>query len=201
MNDDTKELDQLQAAYKAAVERWITAIREEEALASGDHSVTEIDKWEAAHFREENVRNLAKSAKAAYEAGVRAGMKQWAFFPAVAPSPNIITEEQINDYLQRNPYPAGGSFDEQLEQISVQKWITLFGNDYEIYANWRRTGYPVLTPVNYPGNVTGGKMFRRFSLPNSENLTNQKNYLEALQRQGFAELNEDNLLSRVWWDK
>jgi hypothetical protein len=141
------------------------------------------------------------TAKAAYEAGVRAGMKQWAFFPAVAPSPNIITEEQINDYLQRNPYPAGGSFDEQLEQISVQKWITLFGNDYEIYANWRRTGYPVLTPVNYPGNVTGGKMFRRFSLPNSENLTNQKNYLEALQRQGFAELNEDNLLSRVWWDK
>lgn len=141
------------------------------------------------------------TAETAYNAGVRAGMKQWALFPAVAPSPNIISDAQINDYLLRNPYPAGGSFDEQLEQISVQKWITLFGNDYEIYANWRRTGYPVLTPVNYPGNVTGGKMFRRFSLPNSENLTNQKNYLEALQRQGFAELNEDNLLTRVWWDK
>ena len=136
----------------------------------------------------------------AYRAGVRYGMKQWSFFPAVAPSTNIITEGQIDDYLQRNPY-MGGSFDQQLEQISVQKWITLFGNDYEIYANWRRTGYPVLTVVDYPGNVTGGKMFRRFSLPNSENLTNQKNYLEALQRQGFAELNEDNLLTRVWWDK
>ena len=141
------------------------------------------------------------TAEAAYKAGVKAGMKQWAFFPAVSPSPNIISDAQIDDYLLRNPYPAGGSFDEQLEQISVQKWITLFGNDYEIYANWRRTGYPVLTPVNYPGNVTGGKMFRRFSLPNSENLTNQTNYLEALQRQGFAELNEDNLLTRVWWDK
>lgn len=141
------------------------------------------------------------TAQAAYNAGVRAGMKQWAFFPAVGLNPNIITEDKINAYLLRNPYPAGGSFDEQLEQISVQKWITLFGNDYEIYANWRRTGYPVLAPVNYPGNVTGGKMFRRFSLPNSENLTNQKNYLEALQRQGFAELNEDNLLTKVWWDK
>lgn len=136
----------------------------------------------------------------AYRAGVRYGMKQWSFFPAVAPSTNIITDGQIDDYLQRNPY-MGGSFNQQLEQISVQKWITLFGNDYEIYANWRRTGYPVLTVVDYPGNVTGGKMFRRFSLPNSENLTNQKNYLEALQRQGFAELNEDNLLTRVWWDK
>lgn len=139
--------------------------------------------------------------EAAYNAGVRAGMKQWAFFPAVAPSSNMITDEKISDYILRNAYNSGGSFDEQLEQISTQKWITLFGNDYEIYANWRRTGYPVLSQVNYPGNVTGGKMFRRFSLPNSENLTNQTNYLEALQRQGFAELNEDNLLTRVWWDK
>ncbi|MCC6289708.1 MAG: SusD/RagB family nutrient-binding outer membrane lipoprotein [Chitinophagaceae bacterium] len=141
------------------------------------------------------------TAEQAYKAGVKAGMKQWALFPAVAPSPNTITDPQINDYLARNPYNAAAGFDAQLEQISVQKWITLFGNDYEIYANWRRTGYPQLTPVNYPGNVTGGKMFRRFSLPNSENLTNQANYLEALQRQGFAELNEDNLLTRIWWDK
>ncbi|MEP7253567.1 MAG: SusD/RagB family nutrient-binding outer membrane lipoprotein [Ginsengibacter sp.] len=137
----------------------------------------------------------------AYNSGVKYGMTQWSFFPAVAPSPNIITDAQINTYLQMNPYPAAGTFDQQLQAISVQKWITLFGNDYEIYANWRRTGYPVLTPVNYPGNVTGGQMFRRFSLPNSENLTNQANYLDALQRQGFAELNGDNLLTKVWWDK
>lgn len=141
------------------------------------------------------------TAEQAYTQGVTFGMKQWSLFPAVAPSPNTITDNQINTYLMQNPYPAGGSFDEQLEAISVQKWLTLFGNDYEIYANWRRTGYPELAPVNYPGNVTGGKMFRRFSLPNSENLTNQSNYLEALDRQGFAELNEDNLLTKVWWDK
>ena len=45
-------LDQLQAAYKAAVENWVVAVREEEALASGNHNVAELDKWEAAHFRE-----------------------------------------------------------------------------------------------------------------------------------------------------
>ncbi|HVW78800.1 MAG TPA: hypothetical protein VHB45_14400 [Alloacidobacterium sp.] len=71
MNDDSKELDLLQAAYKAAVETWLAAIRDEEALASGDHSVLEIDKWEAAHFREEDARNQAKSAKAAYEDALR----------------------------------------------------------------------------------------------------------------------------------
>ena len=48
--DDTSKLDETQNAYKAAVEKWIAAIREEEALASVDHSVAEVDKWEAAHF-------------------------------------------------------------------------------------------------------------------------------------------------------
>ena len=67
MADENQELDQLQGAYKSAVEAWITAIREEEALASGDHSVAEVDKWENAHFREEEARDKAKEAKIAYE--------------------------------------------------------------------------------------------------------------------------------------
>ena len=44
--DLQRELDQLQAAYKAAVDNWVAAIREEEALASGNHNVAELDKWE-----------------------------------------------------------------------------------------------------------------------------------------------------------
>lgn len=64
-------LDQLQAAYKAAVEEWVVAIREEEALASGNHSVAEIDKWEAASFKEEDLRNKVKDAKDAYEDALR----------------------------------------------------------------------------------------------------------------------------------
>jgi hypothetical protein len=64
-------LDQNQAAYKAAVEEWIAAIGEEEALASGDHSVAEIDRWEEAHFREEEFRRKAKAAKKEYEDALR----------------------------------------------------------------------------------------------------------------------------------
>ncbi len=62
---------------------------------------------------------------------------------------------QIDAFIAANPYLVNGIFEEQLQQISEQKWISLFGDDYEVYANWRRTGYPVLMPVNYPGNVTG----------------------------------------------
>ncbi len=42
--DTAAELDRMSAAHKAAVEEWITAIRKEEALASVNHSIAEIDQ-------------------------------------------------------------------------------------------------------------------------------------------------------------
>ncbi len=71
MQDDALELDQLQSAYKAAVEDWIAAIKHEEALASVNHSVAEVDKWEQAHFLEEEIRNRVKTAKKQYEDALR----------------------------------------------------------------------------------------------------------------------------------
>jgi hypothetical protein len=71
MSDENAELDQMQAAYKAAVEEWIAAIKQEEALASVTHSVAEVDKWEAAHFREEEIRDKVKAAKKRYEDALR----------------------------------------------------------------------------------------------------------------------------------
>ena len=46
MSGEHPELDKLQAAYKDTVEAWITAIRKEEALASVNHDVAEVDQWE-----------------------------------------------------------------------------------------------------------------------------------------------------------
>ena len=68
---ETADLDQMQSAYKTAVDHWITTIREEEALASTDHSEAEIDAWEAAGFREEEARERAKQAKKEYEDALR----------------------------------------------------------------------------------------------------------------------------------
>ncbi len=71
MPNTSADLDAKQAAYKAAVETWIAAIREEEALASVAHNVAEIDQWEAAHFREDDIRQRVKAAKLAYEDSLR----------------------------------------------------------------------------------------------------------------------------------
>jgi hypothetical protein len=68
---DTVELDQLRNAYKAAVEEWIVAIKREEALASVDHSVAEVDQWEQAGLDEDEVRNKVKAAKKLYEDALR----------------------------------------------------------------------------------------------------------------------------------
>jgi len=65
------ELDALQKTYKDTVEEWIVAIRHEEELASVNHSVAEIDRWEQAHFDEDALRSKVKEAKAAYEDALR----------------------------------------------------------------------------------------------------------------------------------
>jgi len=71
MAGEHPELDKLQADYKAAVENWIAAIRKEEALASVNHTVAEVDSWEHAHFEEDELRSVVKDAKAKYEDALR----------------------------------------------------------------------------------------------------------------------------------
>ncbi|HTR14763.1 MAG TPA: hypothetical protein VMI72_16300 [Roseiarcus sp.] len=72
MDGATKsKLDELQAAYRTAVDEWVKAIRAEAALASVDHSVAKLDEWEQAHFREDDMRKNVLAAKRAYEDALR----------------------------------------------------------------------------------------------------------------------------------
>jgi hypothetical protein len=64
-------LDDLRLAYKKATDQWIDAIRAEEALATSDHSVIAWDKWDAAHFREEDAHVKYTAAREAYKNGLR----------------------------------------------------------------------------------------------------------------------------------
>jgi hypothetical protein len=68
---DVSDLDRMQSAYKAAVEEWIAAIKQEEDLASVNHTIAEVDKWEAAHFCEDEIRNKVKKTKKLYEDALR----------------------------------------------------------------------------------------------------------------------------------
>jgi hypothetical protein len=67
----TQELDTLLVEYKAAVEQWVGSIREEESLATPDHSMKEWEAWDQAEFKEEEARNRAKAARTVYASALR----------------------------------------------------------------------------------------------------------------------------------
>lgn len=137
----------------------------------------------------------AKTAKEYYEAGVTAAMKQFAHYTnGSSLYTQYITDAAIKAYLEANPYDASKA----LEQINTQYYILTFCDDYETFANWRRSGYPQLTPVNksYPNTVTNGTIPRRFTYPSSESQSNSANYQEAVSRLSGG----DKMTSRVWWD-
>jgi len=68
-----------------------------------------------------------------------------------------------------------------LAQIGKQSYIALFMQGYEAWAEYRRTGYPILTPA--PGGVISG-IPSRFSYPGDEQSDNAVNYSSAVNEQG-----------------
>lgn len=127
------------------------------------------------------------SATDYYNKGVKAAILQ------INQTGGALTEAQADKYLAAHPYnPAKG-----LEMINTQYWVATFMDEYEAWANWRRSGYPELTPVEpYPGNVTNGTIPRRFTYPVTEAATNSENYQAAVAGMN----NGDKMNSRVWWD-
>ncbi len=125
----------------------------------------------------------ADNAEAHYNAGVRASMQQWTIFNAEFE----VTDEQVDEYLAANP------FDGSERMIGEQSWAANFMQWYEAYSNWRRTGFPELTPVNFPGNESGGQIFRRVRYNTNELVNNEEN----LQAGGTL---PDDVMTRVWWD-
>ncbi len=132
-----------------------------------------------------------------YTAGVSAAMQQMGQMSSLegstpAPLPPI-SDAAITAYLTANPYnPA-----DALNQINTQYWVATFMDEYEAWANWRRSGYPALVPIaNYPGNATGGTIPRRFTYSTTEVSANSDNYKAAVSRLSGG----DKMTSRIWWD-
>ena len=101
-----------------------------------------------------------------------------------------IPQGEITAYLAQPEVaydPARG-----LEQIAFQKWISLFNQGTEAYAEWRRTGEPELTPG--PTAIVA-TVPRRLTYPSAEQSLNSANLTAAESNQGGA-----GLTNRVWWD-
>ena len=63
--------DQLLTGYHQALDNWVNALRAEEALANDDHSMVEMEKWDAAGFTAHDAEAVAKKARDRYKNALR----------------------------------------------------------------------------------------------------------------------------------
>ena len=70
-NMQDKDFDELLSDYRRAVDNWVTALRAEEALANDDHSMVEMEKWDAAGFAAHDAEAVAKKARDRYKNALR----------------------------------------------------------------------------------------------------------------------------------
>ena len=138
--------------------------------------------------------NVGATAAVHYANGLTAALQSYATLSAYGKIP----AGTITAYVAAYPLDVSSQAN-SLAQINMQYWITtgtLFDFN-EAWSNWRRSGYPVLTPVNYAGNFSGGTIPRREGYPPSEASTNGTNYEAAVGRLTGGDL----FSSHMWWDK
>ena len=119
--------------------------------------------------------------------------------------PKAITAGQ-NDVLSGSPYLStitiawnnGDTPDKKLERIITQKWLSLYPDGEEAWAEFRRTGYPKLFPVVL--NKSGGKIsttafIQRINFPADELSTNPTGVAAAVATLGGP----DTGGTPLWW--
>jgi len=117
---------------------------------------------------------------------------------ALYPGAPAVPQADIDDFKAHyTPFPT--NFDQAMKAIHTQMWVNFFLNGTEAYANWRRTGYPLLNKfTSVEWYSAGAPDFpRRFFYPESEVIQNPKNYQDAINRLGGA----NDWMKPVWWDK
>ena len=125
----------------------------------------------------------AAAAPGHYADGVKASMQMYTIYDASL----TVTDAQVAAYLATHPYNV---YKPALEMIGEQLWVNKFLNWWEAWSDWRRTGFPKLTPTNYPGNVTGGRIPQRLLYPSGEVATNPNFKTGA---------SANDYVTKLWW--
>lgn len=162
------------------------------------------------------------SAQAAYETGIRTDMED-AEYGAVDPADitaYISSTATPEDYTNPDQpswdhaavtdveiawdnvafLAAGGGINEtNLEQIITQKWLALYPDGMEAWAEARRTGYPKMFERIQSTNpdVDANEMMRRVPFTDNERSNNSAAVDAAEGLLGGP----DNAATKLWWDK
>jgi len=131
------------------------------------------------------------AASTYFTAGIKAHMDQMATYDVGS----TVLAADRDAYATANPLDISTTA-ASLAQIGYQYWISSFLNGPEAWANFRRTGFPVLSANPYPGSEVPGAFINRITYPPSEILVNSANVQTAISNMGG-----DGLNIKVWWNK
>jgi hypothetical protein len=125
---------------------------------------------------------IAGSAATYYNQGIEASMAQWGVTDATAIAAFLARPEIL--------YVPGT---EGLRRIALQKWIALYTDGVEAWAEWRRTCVPATVKPGPAAVIT--TVPRRYQYGQREASVNSANMDAAIARQG-----PDEFTTRMYWD-
>jgi len=108
------------------------------------------------------------------------------------PSPTADADALATDFIDTEGL--GWDATKGMELIATQRWAATFDQGLQTWFEWRRTGYPVLTPA--VAGTNGGKIPVRVPYPTDEAARNPSSLAAGVTLLGGA----DDLNTRVWWD-
>jgi hypothetical protein len=118
-----------------------------------------------------------------YYAAIQASMDRWG-----------VTDEGAVTAFEGKPGVAYTSGTPGLDEIATQKWIALFTDGTQAWAEWRRTCQP--STLHAGPNAIVNFIPRRFEYSQTEYSVNAANLNAALAQMGGP----DNFATRMWWD-
>jgi hypothetical protein len=154
---------------------------------------------------------MGGSAQDFYEQGITLSFEEWGADGALAYIADKTSKPaDFKDNVGRNSAPApstvtiawseGDDLEAKLEKIGTQKWLALFPNGCEAWAEYRRLHYPKIFPPkrnlsNDTVNINHG--VRRCLYPENEKNTNPEGYASGVEALGGP----DTGGTRLWWDQ
>ena len=118
-----------------------------------------------------------------YLDAIKASWEQHGVYDATA----YATYTALPDVLYT---PADG-----VKKIITEKWVHGYLNSWEVWNDWRRTGFPVLTPAVDATDARGIPI--RLGYPANENALNGDHYKAAVTNMGGT----DDNYAKMWWVK
>jgi hypothetical protein len=127
-----------------------------------------------------------ENASTLFMNGVNASFEQWGVAP---PAASYFTQ---TGFAFTAPTGTGAN----LRQIATQRYIATYPNGLQGWAEWRRTGFPVLTPAVDAVNPSK-QIPRRYTYGQGEYGTNES----EVKAKAASMPGGDTQDSKIWWDQ